>query len=85
MMNERIERQIQEILEEGTGEHRSVIVRMAGQPRNVRPILQEASKALDRRRVALTARDSLPEDRQPEQIATTATPQPLIRSDPQAN
>src|SRR5687768_6680485 len=83
-MDRRIRRQIRKILEEGTGDHRSVIVRMVGPQRDVSPMLQDACRVLRTRSLALTARDSLPADRQPEHTATSATPRPLIRSDRRA-
>src|SRR5918995_2595502 len=84
MMNERVEQQIQKIVEEKTGDRRSVIVRMAGPQQDARPMLQAASKIVRNRSVLLTARDSLPADRAPEQTASRAMPQPFISGDPQA-
>lgn len=84
-MNDRIERQVRKIVEEGPGgPQRSVIVRMAGPQQEAKPMLQAASRILRNRRISLTARDSLPADRQPEQTATRATPRPLQSRDPQA-
>src|SRR3712207_5639017 len=85
MMNERIKRQIRNIVEEKSGERRSVIVRMANPQEEARPRLEAASKVVRNRSVLLTARDSLPADRgAPGQTASRATPKPFISSDPQA-
>jgi len=84
MMNERIKRQIRKIVEEKSGERRSVIVRMANPQEEARPMLEAASKVVRNRSVLLTARDSLPAERVPGQTASRATPKPFISSDPQA-
>jgi subtilisin family serine protease len=83
-MTERLEEQIEQVIDQGRGERRSILVRMAGPLRESSSVLQNASRILRKRSVALTARDSLPVDRDPEQTATRAMPRPFVRSDQSA-
>ena len=63
------------------GARRSVIVRMANAPADVDRLAQVGAGVIRQRNLALSARDCLPPDREPEATVTRATPRPLLRAD----
>ena len=59
-MTNRLVRQVERILDEGSGNHRSVIVRMKLPEKDEETILGVVANAIQRRALLLTARDVLP-------------------------
>ena len=59
-MTKRLARQVERILDEGSGSHRSVIVRMKLPERDEETLLGVVAGAIQRRTLLLTARDILP-------------------------
>ena len=59
-MTNRLARQVERILDEGSGNHRSVIVRMRLPEKDEETILGVVASAIQRRALLLTARDVLP-------------------------
>jgi len=58
-----IKTQVEKILDEGSGDHRSVIVRLGDREENQEPLLRLATDAIRRRNMSFSARDVLPEER----------------------
>ena len=61
-MTRRLTRQVERILDEGSGNHRSVIVRMKLPEKDEETLLGVVANAIQRRALLLTARDVLPAD-----------------------
>jgi subtilisin family serine protease len=55
-----VRKMVEQILEEGEGPRRSVIVQMGGPSAHARRLLETATEAIQKRTLALTARDVLP-------------------------
>jgi subtilisin family serine protease len=64
-----------------TSDRQTVIIRMESPAPDVGEVAVNASAALRRRALSLSARDCLPPDRAPDATVTVATPKPLVRSD----
>ena len=60
MMDKLLKQQVEQILDEGTGKYRNIIVQMASPTKDSDPLLRAATDAAKRRTLALTARDILP-------------------------
>ena len=59
-MSQRLKKQVEKILDEGTGDRRNVIIKLASSEDAVASLLRTASAATGRRNLAISARDMLP-------------------------
>lgn len=59
-MDNVLKKQVERIIDEGVGSHRSVIVQMKSDETTTRKLLEAAGEAIRRRSLSTTARDMLP-------------------------
>jgi len=77
-MTRRVARQLERILDEGSGSHRSVIVRMQRPEKDEETLLGAVAHAIQRRALLLSARDILPAH--PDRLVGAAGETPSVRS-----
>jgi subtilisin family serine protease len=81
MARRRLARQVRQLLEDGEGDVRSVIVQMATPEEDRASLVTSATVALSHRALSSSARDCLPAERSGARAQTRAMPRPLLEPD----